>query len=573
VTQVLLIVCILLLLACLALLVLVLRRASGQGAADVTPQLDARLELIEAGQERASAALRDELARARTESLDHARLLREEVGSSGRNQSETMSRTMREFTQQHATQMDAFSARLSELNVQSAEAARLMREDVTRTIRGFTEQSLTQAGETGKTQQERLDSFSQRIAQMHEAGEKSLTQIREEGRAATKEMRAEITGSLKAFEETVRQKLEEHAAQHAEKMQELTGRINTTVEAGEKRFDGIRVMVEQRLKEIQEDNTRKLDQMRQTVDEKLEGTLEKRLGESFKLVSDRLEQVHKGLGEMQTLASGVGDLKKVLSNVRTRGTWGEVQLGNLLEQILTREQFDRNVATRPDSGERVEFAVRLPGREGDWEKPVWLPIDAKFPQEDYLRILEASERGDADGVRDASKQLEERLIASAKTIGAKYLAPPHTTDFAILFLPTEGLFAEALRMTGLSETLQGHRVMIAGPTTLAALLNSLQMGFRTLAIEQRSSEVWSVLGAVKSEFTKFGDVFAKVKKKLSEASNTINDAEVRTRAMQRTLKSVDGLPAPRASGLLGLPEPAGPADSPEPTEPSVTNDE
>lgn len=552
--ETLLIVCVILLLACVALLVLVLRRTGG-GGAGLSTDLEARLSRLDESLDHSQTTLRDELARARTESLEHARLLRDEIGSGARAQTDAMARAMRDFTQQHASQMDGFSARLAQLNEKSAEAARLMREDVTGTIRGFTAQSLTQAGQAAATQQERLDSFSQRIAQMQEAGEKSLAQTREEGRAAVKDMRAEITGTLKAFEETVRQRVEEHGTLHAEKMQELTGRINSMVEAGEKRIDGIRVMVEQRLKELQEDNTRKLDQMRQTVDEKLEGTLEKRLGESFKLVSERLEQVHKGLGEMQTLASGVGDLKKVLTNVKTRGMWGEVQLGNLLEQVLTRDQFDTNVMTRPASGERVEFAVRLPGRDGHWETPVWLPIDAKFPQEDYLRIVEAAERGDADGVREAGKQLEDRLISSARTISEKYLAPPHTTDFAILFLPTEGLYAEALRIPGLSESLQRHRVMIAGPTTLAAILNSLQMGFRTLAIEQRSSEVWGVLGAVKTEFSRFSEVFAKVKKKLGEASNTISSAEVRTRAMQRTLKNVDELPSPAASGLLGLTPP------------------
>jgi DNA recombination protein RmuC len=290
--------------------------------------------------------------------------------------------------------------------------------------------------------------------------------------------------------------------------------------------------------------------MRNTVDEKLHATLEQRLGESFKLVSDRLEQVHRGLGEMQTLAAGVGDLKKVLTNVKTRGTWGEVQLAALLEQVLTAEQYAENVATRPKSNDRVEFAIRLPGREDG--EPVWLPIDAKFPIEDYQKLLEAQERADPAAVEVAARALETRLKNEARTIREKYVEPPHTTDFAILYLPIEGLYAEVLRRPGLAEALQRDwRVSIAGPTTLAAMLNSLQMGFRTLAIEQRSSEVWAVLGAVKSEFGKFGEALSHTKKKLQEASNSIDKAEVRTRAVTRKLKEVEALPAVESAALLG----------------------
>lgn len=317
----------------------------------------------------------------------------------------------------------------------------------------------------------------------------------------------------------------------------------------DERFERLRTAVEVRLLAIQNDNAVKLEEMRVTVDEKLHATLEQRLGESFKLVSDRLEQVHRGLGEMQTLAAGVGDLKRVLTNVKTRGTWGEVQLAALLEQLLTAEQYGANVATRPGSGERVEFAIRLPGR--DDETPVWLPIDAKFPVEDYQRLLEAQERADAAAVEEAAKALETRLKNEARTIREKYIEPPHTTDFAILYLPIEGLYAEALRRPGLAEVLQRDwRVSLAGPTTLAAMLNSLQMGFRTLAIEQRSAEVWAVLGAVKSEFGKFGEALAHTKKKLEEASNSIGKAETRTRVLTRKLKEVEALPAPEAEKLI-----------------------
>ena len=311
--------------------------------------------------------------------------------------------------------------------------------------------------------------------------------------------------------------------------------------------------VEQRLTKLQEDNGQRLEQMRQTVDEKLQGTLEKRLGESFKLVSERLEQVHKGLGEMQSLALGVGDLKKVLTNVKTRGIWGEVQLGNLLDQMLTADQYMANAVCRPGSAERVEFVVRMPGR-GD-EEEVWLPIDAKFLREDYERLLDAADRADPEAVEEAARALEARVKLCAKDIAQKYINPPRTTDFAILFLPTEGLYAEVLRRPGLADQLQRDwRVNLCGPTTLGALLNSLQMGFRSLAIQKRSSEVWQVLGAVKTEFGKYGEVLDKVQKKLNEASNTIDEVSRRKRVIDSKLRSVDALDVGAAQLLLGEPE-------------------
>jgi DNA recombination protein RmuC len=332
---------------------------------------------------------------------------------------------------------------------------------------------------------------------------------------------------------------------------ELAATLQSLGERNEKQLGELKTAVEVKLSQIQQDNAAKLEQMRQTVDEKLQGTLEKRLGESFKIVSERLEQVHKGLGEMQTLAIGVGDLKKVLTNVKTRGTWGEMQLASLLEQVLTPDQFARNVATRPGSAERVEFAIRLPGRDPQQEKPVWLPIDAKFPKEDYERLVAASEIADAAALEAAAGQLEARVRQEARNIRDKYLEPPHTTDFAILYLPVEGLYAEVLRRPGLVDTLQrDFRVTVAGPTVLAALLNSLQMGFRTLAIEQRSSEVWSVLGAVKTEFGKFGEVIDKVQKKLLEASNVMDTAAVRSRAIEKKLRDVQELQTNEAPLLL-----------------------
>ena len=326
----------------------------------------------------------------------------------------------------------------------------------------------------------------------------------------------------------------------------------TRCRTGWVRLAEMRATVEQRLRELQSDNERKLEQMRLTVDEKLHATLEQRLGESFRQVAERLELVHRGLGEMRTLAQGVGDLQRVFSNVKVRGVFGEIQLAALLEQVFTPEQYGANVETVPGSGARVEFAVRLPGQD---DGPLWLPIDAKFPREDYERLLDAQQRADRDGAEAAAKALEQRLRDEARTIQAKYLAAPYTADFGILFVPTEGLYAEALRRPGLVEALQReHRVMLAGPTTLLALLSSLQMGFRTMALQQRSTEVWRVLGAVKTEFGKFGDVLSKVRKKLEEANNSIGAAEVRTRAMGRQLKAVEALPGDAAQALLGLTE-------------------
>ena len=307
-------------------------------------------------------------------------------------------------------------------------------------------------------------------------------------------------------------------------------------------LEGVRSTVDVRLRQLQEDNAAHIEKMRATVDEKLQGTLERRLGEAFKAVSDRLEQVHQGLGAMKQLASDVGGLQKVLANVKMRGGWGEVQLGALLEQVLTPEQFARNVRTRDESNENVEFAIKLPGNEDG--APVWLPIDAKFPTEDYQRLLAAQEKGDLDLVESATKSLEAQLKKSARDICQKYINPPKTTDFALMFLPTEGLYAEAIRRVGLVEQVQREcRVIFAGPTTLAALLNSLQMGFRTLAIQQRSSEVWNLLATVKTEFGKFGDALAKVKDKLDQASTDMDKVAVRSRAITKQLNKVEELPS------------------------------
>ena len=377
---------------------------------------------------------------------------------------------------------------------------------------------------------------------------------REEAGHAARALRQEIARTHLAGAEKLELSLHRIGRAQGERFTEVTRRLEGLTRSNESRIEKLRESVEQQLDRLRKSNEQKLDQMRKTVDEQLQGTLEKRLGESFKLVSDRLEAVHKGLGEMQQLATGVGDLKRVLTNVKTRGTWGEVQLGALLEQVLTRQQFERNVKPKPDSNEIVEFAIKLPGADDAPETVVWLPIDAKFPQEDYHRLLEAAESGDPEAVQRAVAGLARAVESAAADIRDKYLAPPHTTDFGILFLPTEGLYAEVVRSPELLDRLQQrHRVVPAGPTTLSAILNSLQMGFRTLAIEKRSSEVWTVLSAVKMEFGKFGDVLNRVKKQLDTASRSIDQTGTRSRAIERKLRSVEELPSDHdATALLGL---------------------
>ena len=454
-----------------------------------------------------------------------------------------------------------------------------MRQELLATLAQFQQSLLAQGGDVARTQNEQIDSFRVQLASLQQALAGQALAAREAQDAAVARLAATLAEQLQAL-----------ALRNEQGMAET------------------RRTVEQRLLSIQQDNEKKLEQMRATVDEKLHATLEQRLGESFKQVAERLEQVYRGLGEMQNLARDVGSLNRVLTNVKTRGIFGEVQLAGLLEQVFTPEQYAANVATIPGSSERVEFAIRLPGQRDDGQplwlpidakfpredyerlleqvftpeqyaanvatipgsservefairlpgqrddgQPLWLPIDAKFPREDYERLLEAQDRADAAGVEAAGKAIEARLRLEARTIREKYIAPPHSTDFGMLFVPTEGLYAEALRRPGLVESLQReHKVMLVGPTTLLATLSSLQMGFRTLALEKRSAEVWEVLGAVKTEFGKFGEVLAKTKKKLEEAANTIDSAEVRTRAMTRKLKSVEALPDEASQRLLSL---------------------
>ena len=396
-----------------------------------------------------------------------------------------------------------------ELRREISDNARASRQELAGTFATFQRGLVQQSAEAVRTQNTQIDAFGQQVAQ-------------------------QLTLLQKTLADTLHTQLQSVGESNARRMGE------------------VRDTLEKQLAQLQLSNAAKLDEMRRTVDEKLQTTLETRLGESFKQVADRLEQVHKGLGEMQTLAQGVGDLKHLLTNVKTRGIFGEAQLSALLEQVFTVDQYAAQVATRPGSKAVVDFAVKLPGRSESGE-PLWLPIDAKFPNEDYERLLDAQQRADAPGADAAGKALEGRIRLEARSMADKYIAPPHTTDFAILFLPSEGLYAEVLRRPGLMEALQrDHRITLAGPTTLLAMLNSLQMGFRTLALEKRSSEVWQVLGAVKTEFGKFGDVLAKVKTQTETVLNTLNSAEQRSRVMGKALRQVEALPELEAARLIPM---------------------
>ncbi len=420
----------------------------------------------------------------------------------------------------------------------------------------------TRLGEFGKAQTEQLGELRREAAdgrsKLEESMQRNADAFAEGQSARLKETNAAVA-SLAERLITAQNNAREDQTQA---LKYVTDKVAQLIQSNAEKQDALKEAMAVGLDKLRKENAEKLEAMRSTVDEKLQGTLEKRLGESFALVSDRLEQVHKGLGEMQNLATGVGDLKRVLSNVKSRGGWGEVQLGMLLEDMLTREQYETNVKVHPDSGETVEYAVRLPGRGEDGR--LWLPIDAKFPHEDYDRLLAAQEAGVPEDIEKARAGLERAIRLQAKMICEKYVAPPYTTDFAILYLPTEGLFAEVIRRPGLVSDLQArHRIMVQGPTTLAALLTSLQMGFRTLAIEKRSSEVWSVLGAAKAEFEKYGQVWDKLGKQLDTARRTVDEAGKRTRAVSRKLRDVEVLEPTDPSSLLELVTPDGADEEPD----------
>jgi DNA recombination protein RmuC len=379
---------------------------------------------------------------------------------------------------------------------------------------------------------------------LERGGREEIARLRRETAFAGRQGREELRAVLGHLTDALLKRMSEIARLQKGQLDSFSRQLAELTAINEAKIESVRRTVEHRLQVLEAGTAQKLEQMRLVVDDKLQSTLEKRLGDSFRQVSERLEQVYAGLGEMRTLAAGVGDLKRVLANVKARGTWGEIRLGQILEQILTPEQYAANVAPKPGGDERVEFAVRLPGPGREPQAAVWLPIDAKFPQEDYQRLMEAREAADRELAERSLKNLEGRMRAEARAIREKYIAPPHTTDFAILFLPVEGLYAEVLQVPGLVDALQREqRVVVAGPTTLAALLNSLQMGFRTLAVERRSSEVWELLSLVKAEFGRFGDTLSKTKKKLDEAARSIDRAESRSRAIERRLRRVEDAPA------------------------------
>ena len=525
-----------LLLAIVALLAFLLVRTR---PVDLSP-LANRLSTIEESQGRWERRLSDEFCRSRQEISTHSHELREELQLALKGSIDSLVQSVQGISESQQVRLEDFAARLSALKQSEENSASQVRLELADSLSKMREAQEKRLTENTVQLQHQFASFG---GQLSDFGKSS--------QADTARIRTELATTLNTFRDSIEKQTSATLSFQKQQFDSFASQLSTLIDKSEKKSDDLRTAVEQKLTEIQFDNTAKLEEMRKTVDEKLEATLDRRLGESFKQVSDRLEQVHKGLGEMQSLATGVGDLKRVLSNVKTRGTWGEIQLGTLLEQILTCDQFACNVKTKPGEGSTVEFAIKLPGPQEDDVKTVWLPIDAKFPKEDYERLVDAADRGDAAGVEQAARDLEARVRSEARDISNKYLAPPNTTDFGLLYLPTEGLYAEVLRRPGLLDSLQREqRVVVVGPTTLAALLNSLQMGFRTLAIQKRSSEVWKLLGAVKTQFGKFGDLLEKVRSKLDETGNTIDAAVSRSRQIEKRLKQVEALPTADAVGLL-----------------------
>lgn len=518
----------------LAILVVLLRRSR---TSEYPVQLFNRLDTLEKGVDRVERSVRDEVSNIRQASTQEARSQRDELSNSLKNFNDSLVRVVSESAgtnkQELSTLGESLRGQVNDIATLVVDQLRVVPQQLTGLARS-NEQKLELLRST-------LDEQLRTLNTDHGA---RLEQVREQSSQDSRFQREEQTSSLKTFNETLVKGLSEMADNQRNQSQSVAQSLETG-------FTTMRNTLNVNLKEIQENNSLKLEEMRLTVDEKLHGTLEKRLGEAFGLVTGQLEQVHKGLGEMQTLVTGVGDLKRALTNVKTRGGWSEVQLGAILEDMLSPNQFDRNFKPVENKDVTVEYAIKFPSRDGSGE-PVWLPIDAKFPIEDYNRLVEAQENADVDGVNAATKALETRIKGCAKDICQKYLNPPRTTDFGMMFLPTEGLYAEVIRRTNLVETVRrDYSVTIVGPSTLAAFVTSLQMGFRTLAIQERSNEVWKLLGAVKTQFGKFGTVLEGVKKKLEQATNTMDNAAVRTRAIERKLRDVEQLPATEALVLLG----------------------
>ena len=507
------------------------------------PAVPDRAELgamLAASMDKSERSLRQELA-------DSARATRQESGQQLATFQQALLAQGAEATRTQNAQIDAFAQQLALMQ-------RTLGETLNQQLHGLTESNARRLAEVRATTEQLLGQLQATHAgKLEEVTQSTQAARREQGEGLASFQAALVQQGAEAVR-AQGERLDAFARQMDALREALAQALNTQLqslsETNARRITEVRGTLETQLAQLQASNATKLDEMRRVVDEKLQSTLEARLGESFRQVAERLEQVYRGLGEMQTLAQGVGDLKHLLTNVKTRGMFGEAQLGALLEQVLSPEQYAVQVVTRPETRNPVDFAIRLPGRAADGAS-LWLPIDAKFPNEDYERLLDAQQRADALAVDAAARALESRIRLEARGIREKYVEPPHTTDFAILFLPTEGLYAEVLRRPGLMEALQReHRVTLAGPTTLLAMLNSLQMGFRTLALEKRSSEVWQVLGAVKTEFMKFGEVLDKVKKQTQTVLNTLDETGRRTRALDRRLRGVEALPEAQAQGLL-----------------------
>lgn len=480
-----------------------------------------------------SQLLRNESDRSRQATGDQARALRQEIADNLRGFQETTLKVFRELGDSLGANVKDFGTNLDKGIKAIDERSEGIGSKLDRDIARMGEDATRNRDTLRQTIEAKLDSAAERQS------------------GAAKDSREEITASFQRLGQTVSDTLTQLGEQQKERLEQVTAALSGLSEKQERTQEALKQTVESKLDAIRNESATKLEEMRRTVDEKLQSTLETRLGESFTRVVDQLERVHKGIGEMQTLAAGVGDLKRVLSNVRVRGTFGEVQLEMLLEQLLSPEQYVKNAQVKGASQERVEFAIRLPGRDAEGSE-VLLPVDAKFPQEDFDRLLAAAELGDAEAVTTAAKDLENRIRLCARTIRDKYIAPPRTTDFAILYLPTEGLYAEVLRRPGLFEQLQrDHHVTLTGPTTFTALLNAFQMGFRSLAIEKRSSEVWKILGAVRGEFSKYNEVVDKLSKQLTTAAKSVETLGIRTRVMDRKLRDVESLPETTAEILLG----------------------
>jgi DNA recombination protein RmuC len=535
--------------------------------------------------------LRDELRSSRDDARTSSRELREEVGGALKGGIDTLSKTlgvMGSTQETHTREMTRTLQELIESNQRALEQARqvvdermkqLQQSNETKldAIRAESERGMKQSSDGVKTileglaksQDLLLGNVSEQLKSLVEGNQTALNGMRDTLDARVKELhagnetklgelRTDLTAAVSHQNQTLSVTLQKFTEVQQTELQGVSRELKEMVQSNQTGMERIRGTLDGRVLELQNSNEKRLEEMRRTVDEKLHETLERRLGESFKMVSDRLDAVHKGLGEMQTLANGVGDLKRVLTNVKARGTWAEVQLEAILDQILTREQYEKNVKVKPDSAERVEFAIRLPGQPGDPDTCVWLPIDSKFPQEDYSRLQEAADRADQEKLQSAVDNLLRAVRLAAKDISEKYISPPHTTDFAIMFLATEGLYAEVVRQPGFVEELQQrYRITVAGPTTLSAFLCSVRMGFQTILIQRHADDVWKVLGAVKTEFGKFGAVLGKVKRQLDTASRSIEDTEQRTRMMEKRLRSVDGLPEADAAQVLKLMAPEG----------------